>query len=105
MAERFFPNEMPNFIPETAEAEKLAENHQDSLTKLLNLPYKNVAEEIKKSALELKETVPNVPLLHSTSIWIPCNFIRISRLLTWWLYFCLSGLLWFVSDCGGDVGS
>lgn len=105
MADRFFPNEMPNFIPETAEAEKLAEKAQDSLTKLLHLPYKNVAEKIQKSALVLKEKVPTVPLLHSTSIWIPCNFIRISRLFTWCLCFCLTELLWFVSDCGGDVGS
>nr|GLL47073.1 hypothetical protein DM860_011248 [Ipomoea trifida] len=57
MADRFFPNEMPNFIPETAEAEKLAEKAQDSLTKLLHLPYKNVAEKIQKSALVLKEKI------------------------------------------------
>ncbi|XP_019153773.1 PREDICTED: lanC-like protein GCR2 [Ipomoea nil] len=57
MADRFFPNEMPNFIPETAEAEELAEKAQDSLTKLLHLPYKNVAKKIQKSALVLKEKI------------------------------------------------
>ncbi|GMP52891.1 hypothetical protein CsSME_00018552 [Camellia sinensis var. sinensis] len=41
MADRFFPNEMPDFIPETPES-SASERSEDSLTKLLSLPYKTL---------------------------------------------------------------
>ncbi|PIN22727.1 Lanthionine synthetase C-like protein 1 [Handroanthus impetiginosus] len=54
MADRFFPNEMPDFIPETESAAVAA---SDSLTQLLLLPYSTLSERLKKAALDLKDTV------------------------------------------------
>ncbi|CAL5390694.1 unnamed protein product [Camellia sinensis] len=56
MADRFFPNEMPDFIPETPES-SASERSEDSLTKLLSLPYKTLAERLNRAALDLKQTV------------------------------------------------
>ncbi|KAL8505919.1 hypothetical protein ACS0TY_016951 [Phlomoides rotata] len=57
MADRFFPNDMPDFIPETEAAQSAAADPSDSLTKLLHLPYKTLSEGLKKAALDLKDTV------------------------------------------------
>ncbi|KAJ6776321.1 LANC-LIKE PROTEIN [Salix koriyanagi] len=61
MGDRYFPNEMPDYIPETATAavdETITErNNEDSLTKLLSLPYNILSQRLKASALELKDTV------------------------------------------------
>ncbi|GFY80788.1 G protein coupled receptor [Actinidia rufa] len=57
MTDRFFPNEMPDFVPETPVEQAESEITGDSLTKLLYLPYKTVAERLKRSALDLKQTV------------------------------------------------
>ncbi|XP_010245303.1 PREDICTED: lanC-like protein GCL2 [Nelumbo nucifera] len=56
MADRFFPNEMPDFVAETTE-ETAPEGVGDSLRKLLSLPYPTVAEKFKRTALDLKETI------------------------------------------------
>jgi hypothetical protein len=63
MADRFFPNEMPDFVAEEAEDEAASGRAKESLTKLLHLPYKSISERLQKSALYLKEAVP--PLLSS----------------------------------------
>ncbi|KAI3466131.1 hypothetical protein Pfo_022794 [Paulownia fortunei] len=55
MADRFFPNEMPDYIPETQPVEPVAAS--DSLAKLLHLPYKTLSEWLKEAALDLKDTV------------------------------------------------
>lgn len=58
MADRFFPNEMPDFIPETAATAGIpAVAAGDSLSRLLCLPYKALCETLKKSALDLKDQV------------------------------------------------
>ncbi|CAK9138218.1 unnamed protein product [Ilex paraguariensis] len=57
MADRFFPNDMPDFIPETPLEEPSAERAGYSLTKLLSLPYKTLSERLQQAALDLKETV------------------------------------------------
>ncbi|KAJ6752090.1 hypothetical protein OIU85_002509 [Salix viminalis] len=61
MGDRYFPNEMPDYIPETATTavdETITErNNEDSLTKLLSLPYNILSQRLKASALELKDTV------------------------------------------------
>ncbi|GLT66548.1 hypothetical protein SLA2020_389060 [Shorea laevis] len=57
MADRFFPNEMPEFVAEAGEDEAASGRAKDSLTKLLHLPYKSLAERLQKSALDLKEAV------------------------------------------------
>ncbi|KAK4420346.1 LanC-like protein GCR2 [Sesamum alatum] len=58
MADRFFPNEMPDYIPETPSVESAAvAAASDSLTKLLHLPYRTLSELLKKAALDLKDTV------------------------------------------------
>lgn len=56
MADRCFVNEMPDFIPETA-VDKESTAGEDSLTKLLSLPYKKLSEKLKRTAFDLKETV------------------------------------------------
>ncbi|KAH7844733.1 hypothetical protein Vadar_031101 [Vaccinium darrowii] len=57
MADRFFPNEMPNFVPETPAEQSASERSGDSLTKLLSIPYNSVADRLKRAALDVKETV------------------------------------------------
>lgn len=58
MADRFFRNEMPDFVAEIALDETVStESAKDSLTKLLYLPYTTLSERLKRSALDLKETV------------------------------------------------
>lgn len=64
MADRFFPNVMPDFVPESAteiqeEAEPALPASQDSLMKLLSMPYPSLSERFKRAALDLKETVSN----------------------------------------------
>ncbi|KAL6543254.1 LanC-like protein gcl2 [Orobanche hederae] len=54
MADRFFLNEMPDYIPESPTIQSSA---SDSLTELLHLPYKTLSELLKKAALDLKDTV------------------------------------------------
>ena len=60
MADRFFPNEMPDFVAEVAEDESTSGRAKDSLTRLLHLPYKSLSERLQKSALDLKEAVPSL---------------------------------------------
>ncbi|KAE8125773.1 hypothetical protein FH972_020547 [Carpinus fangiana] len=57
MADRFFPNEMPDFVAEAAEDESTSGRAKDSLTRLLHLPYKSLSERLQKSALDFKEAV------------------------------------------------
>ncbi|KAJ8764656.1 hypothetical protein K2173_007743 [Erythroxylum novogranatense] len=60
MADRYFPNEMQRYIPETATSssnELVTETSKDSLTKLLYLPYNTLCDRLKTSALDLKDTV------------------------------------------------
>ncbi|KAK9674445.1 hypothetical protein RND81_12G232900 [Saponaria officinalis] len=57
MAERFFPNEMPEFIPESSLNTSTVIQNEDSLTKLLHLPYKSLSKTLLNSALNLKDTV------------------------------------------------
>ncbi|XP_059444573.1 lanC-like protein GCR2 isoform X1 [Corylus avellana] len=57
MADRFFPNEMPDFVAEAAEDESASGRAKDSLTRLLHLPYKSLSERLQKLALDLKEAV------------------------------------------------
>ncbi|KAM7495474.1 hypothetical protein LguiB_030083 [Lonicera macranthoides] len=62
MTERFFPNEMPDFIPESTAplegSESLSQSTVgNSLTNLLSLPYKTLSQRLKLSALHFKQTV------------------------------------------------
>lgn len=57
MADRFFPNEMPDFLPETPAEQSATERSGDSLTKLLSIPYNSVTDRLKRAALDVKETV------------------------------------------------
>ncbi|KAK6132819.1 hypothetical protein DH2020_033418 [Rehmannia glutinosa] len=59
MADRFFPNEMPDYIPESPTVESAALAASESLSKLLHLPFKTLSEGLKKAALDLKDTVVN----------------------------------------------
>lgn len=61
MGDRYFPNEMPDYIPETtttAVDETVTErNNKDSLTNLLSFPYNILSQRLKASALDVKDTV------------------------------------------------
>ncbi|XWS63399.1 hypothetical protein CRYUN_Cryun06bG0093500 [Craigia yunnanensis] len=54
MADRFFPNELPDFVAETTERK---EEIGDTLMKLLCMPYSSLSQHFKRTALDLKETV------------------------------------------------
>ncbi|KAI3473831.1 hypothetical protein Pfo_027988 [Paulownia fortunei] len=69
MADRYFPNEMPDFVPENPKIieEEVKEKHgrieshpqgtQDSLLRLLSLPYSTLSQQLQRAALDLKETI------------------------------------------------
>ncbi|XP_073155156.1 lanC-like protein GCL2 [Henckelia pumila] len=65
MADRFFPNEMPDFLPEKQEQEAVggdkhgtvAQGTQESLLKLLSLPYPTLSQRLQRAAIDLKETI------------------------------------------------
>ncbi|MED6189513.1 LanC-like protein gcl2 [Stylosanthes scabra] len=62
MADRFFPNTMPQFVPETGTSLQHQEQEAltigaDSLPSLLSMPYAQLAELLKRAALDLKETI------------------------------------------------
>ncbi|KAJ7948625.1 LanC-like protein [Quillaja saponaria] len=57
MADRYFRNEMPDFVAETTGEETASERAKDSLTNLLSLPYRTVTERFQRAALNFKELV------------------------------------------------
>ncbi|KAH7512510.1 hypothetical protein FEM48_Zijuj12G0098300 [Ziziphus jujuba var. spinosa] len=59
MADRFFPNDMPEFVAEAplGDTSSSSERTEISFTKLLSLPYRTLSDTLKKSAVDLKETV------------------------------------------------
>lgn len=56
MGARFFPNEMPHFIPEPQEEEE-EKAFRDSLPLLLHLPYKSLSQKLTQTAIHIKQTV------------------------------------------------
>lgn len=66
MADRFFPNIMPDFVQENPRVEQEIEQqghkipHQgteESLLRLLSSPYHLLSEKLKRAALDIKETI------------------------------------------------
>ncbi|RVW93164.1 LanC-like protein GCR2 [Vitis vinifera] len=55
MADRFFPNEMPDTAVEAEETS--AQNSGDSLIKLLSFPYETLSQQFKRAALDVKDAV------------------------------------------------
>ena len=72
MADRFFPNTMPEFVPETTPStpheRQEAVTVGDSLPKLLAMPHAPLSERLKRAALDLKETVPTATITLSLSL-------------------------------------
>ncbi|KAK1549692.1 hypothetical protein Q3G72_006308 [Acer saccharum] len=58
MADRFFPNEMLDFVPETSTSTSTTTT-KDSLTNLLCVPYKTLSDTLKNSAFAVQQTVVN----------------------------------------------
>lgn len=64
MSDRFFPNPMPEFVPEATPStqhelhEAITVTTGDSLHKLLAMPHAPLSERLKRAALDLKQTVP-----------------------------------------------
>lgn len=63
MADRYFPNNMPDFVAEIngeeEEEEAVAQGSEESLMRLLSMRYDSFSERLKRAALDLKETVKN----------------------------------------------
>ncbi|WJX43752.1 LanC-like protein gcl2 [Trifolium repens] len=63
MSDRFFPNPMPEFVPETTPTtqhelqEAVTVTTGDSLQKLLAMPHAPLSERLKRASLDLKETI------------------------------------------------
>ncbi|KAI8558600.1 hypothetical protein RHMOL_Rhmol04G0108200 [Rhododendron molle] len=58
MADRFFPNDMPDFVEEKQEEEdRVTIGSQDSLMSLLSMPYSSFSSRLKRAGLDLKEAV------------------------------------------------
>ncbi|KAL7598572.1 lanC-like protein GCR2 [Lactuca sativa] len=55
MADRFYPNEMPEFIKE--EEPPPPETTANPLTKTLSLPYNLFSDQLKRAAFDLKQTI------------------------------------------------
>lgn len=72
MADRFFPNEMPEFVPEATVDESSTKGGEDSLLKLLSLPNNALSHIFKQSALDLKQLV----LTNSSdlNLFLSCDF-------------------------------
>ena len=63
MADRFFPNVMPDFVTEAAaepDAAPTEDSHGDSLMKLLTMPYPSLSQRFQRAGLDLKENVFSV---------------------------------------------
>ncbi|CBI28768.3 hypothetical protein VitviT2T_017735 [Vitis vinifera] len=58
MADRFFPNVMPDYVAETppTQEETPPQGGEDSLIKLLSMPFSALSQRLKRTALDLKET-------------------------------------------------
>jgi lipopolysaccharide/colanic/teichoic acid biosynthesis glycosyltransferase len=61
MADRFFPNVMPRFVTEDIQEEDKVID-EDSLMKLLSMPYTSLSKQFQRSGLDLKETVTRTSL-------------------------------------------
>ncbi|XAR55488.1 hypothetical protein NMG60_11035566 [Bertholletia excelsa] len=57
MSDRFFPNQMPDFVEEKEEEDVEIVGPDGSLLKLLSMPYSALAERFIRAGLDLKETV------------------------------------------------
>ncbi|EPS72953.1 hypothetical protein M569_01804, partial [Genlisea aurea] len=57
MADRFFRNELPDYVPDTESGSSPLLAGSDSLTELLRLPSAALSLELKKAGLELKNKV------------------------------------------------
>ncbi|KAK1421333.1 hypothetical protein QVD17_23584 [Tagetes erecta] len=59
MTDRYFDNFMSDYVQEKATIPGVDDNEkeQDSLIKLLSLPYPTLSENLKRAALDLKETI------------------------------------------------
>lgn len=102
MADRFFPNKMPDFVEEVAEEEAASDFPKDSLTKLFSLPYKTLADVLKNSALDLKQTVPQKRLLffwHHFHILLVGLEIPTMQDLVFTSFFSLIWVLGFLGCC------
>ena len=83
MADRFFPNIMPDFVAETP-ASSTYENEQeeeaaaDSLMKLLSTPYSSLSQHFKRAGLDLKETVSTHLLFLLSASWL-LSFIMLKE--------------------------
>lgn len=80
MADRCFPNEMPDFFPEIIEEEEeegKSIQPQDSLLRLLSLPYATISQRFQKAALDLKQTVlilfSPLHIVYSSELYLFCN--------------------------------
>ncbi|KAH8490434.1 hypothetical protein H0E87_022825 [Populus deltoides] len=56
MTDRFFPNVMPSFVTEDIQEEDKVTD-EDSLMKLLSMPYTSLSKQFQRSGLDLKETI------------------------------------------------
>lgn len=69
MADRFYPNSMPDFVAENPNIEggevqrPISQGTNESLLKLLATPFHSLAEKLKRAALDLKETVTHPRIL------------------------------------------
>ncbi|KAG6752433.1 hypothetical protein POTOM_044661 [Populus tomentosa] len=84
MADRFFPNVMPSFVTEDIQEEDKVTD-EDSLMKLLSMPYTSLSKQFQRSGLDLKETVTRTSL----------SFVFIS-----WVAFALFGNVGTVGNLG-----
>ncbi|CAN1761992.1 LanC-like protein GCR2 [Linum perenne] len=57
MGDRYFPNQLLHFEPESGTEEEEAHRINESITKLLSLPHPTLSQILKRSALDLKDTV------------------------------------------------
>ena len=102
MADRFFPNVMPHFVTEDIQEEDKVTD-EDSLMKLLSMPYTSLSKQFQRSGLDLKETVTRTSLSFVFISWVVfALFGNVGTVCVQW-DFCVLQIVMETWGLGGQV--
>lgn len=76
MADRFFPNDLPNFVAEDPDGD----DPPAGLRGLLSLPYPSLSDRLLRAGLQLKDKVRRAPRSVAYAVWV--GFVAHARCST-----------------------